>query len=97
MLWPDSAAGLGPARTRVGRLVRVALNVGRRRGAATAAVSMHWMSRARLVGHNYHPPWIMEAWLEGLQRLRLALAGPAGDHKKALLRRRLGCYVADCA
>ena len=38
----------------------------------------------------------VEAWLEGLL-LRLALAGPAGDLKDALLRRRLGCYVADCA
>ena len=36
-----------------------------------------------------------EAWLEGLL-LRLALAEPAGDLKNALLRRRLGCYVADC-
>ena len=34
-----------------------------------------------------------EAWLEGLL-LRLALAGPAGYLKNALLRRRLGCYVA---
>ena len=38
----------------------------------------------------------VEAWLEGLLLL-LALAGPAGDLKNALLRRRLGCYVADCA
>ena len=38
----------------------------------------------------------VEAWLEGLL-LRLALAGPAGYLKNALLRRRLGCYVADCA
>ena len=38
----------------------------------------------------------MEAWLEGLLLL-LALAGPAGDLKNALLRRRLGSYVADCA
>ena len=38
----------------------------------------------------------MEAWLEGLL-LRLARAGPAGDLKNALLRRHLGCYVADCA
>ena len=38
----------------------------------------------------------MAAWLKGLL-LRLALAGPAGDPKNALLRRRLGCYVADCA
>ena len=38
----------------------------------------------------------MEAWLEGLL-LRLALAGPAGDLKNALLRRRFGYYVADCA
>ena len=36
------------------------------------------------------------AWLEGLLLL-LAIAGPAGDLKDALLRRRLGCYVADCA
>ena len=38
----------------------------------------------------------VEAWLEGLL-LRLALAEPAGYLKNALLRRRLGCYVADCA
>ena len=38
----------------------------------------------------------MMAWLEGLLR-RLALADPAGDLKNALLRRRLGCYVSDCA
>ena len=38
----------------------------------------------------------LEAWLEGLL-LRLALAGPAGDLKNALPRRRLGCSVADCA
>ena len=38
----------------------------------------------------------LEAWLEGLL-LRLALAGPAGYLKKALLRRCLGCYAADCA
>ena len=38
----------------------------------------------------------MEAWLEGLL-LPLALAGPAGDLKNALLRRSLGCYVAYCA
>ena len=38
----------------------------------------------------------IEAWLEELL-LSLALAGPAGDLKNALLRRRLGCYVADCA
>ena len=36
----------------------------------------------------------MEAWPEGLLLL-LALAGPAGDLKNALLRRRLGCYVAE--
>ena len=35
--------------------------------------------------------WV-EAWLEGLL-LRLALAGPAGDLKNALLRRRLGCLL----
>ena len=35
----------------------------------------------------------VEAWLEGLL-LRLALAGPAGYLKNALLRRRLVCYVA---
>ena len=35
----------------------------------------------------------VEAWLEGLL-LPLALAGPAGDLKNALLRRR---YVADSA
>ena len=34
--------------------------------------------------------------LEGLL-LRLALAGSAGCLKNALLSRRLGCYVADCA
>ena len=34
----------------------------------------------------------VEAWLEGLL-LRLALAGPAGDLKNALLRRRLGCLL----
>ena len=38
----------------------------------------------------------MAAWWEGLL-LRLALACPAGDPKNALLRRRLGCYAADCA
>ena len=38
----------------------------------------------------------VEDRLEGLL-LRLALAGPAGYLKNALLRRRLGCYVADCA
>ena len=38
----------------------------------------------------------VEALLERLL-LRLALAGPAGYLKDALLRRRLGCYVADCA
>ena len=38
----------------------------------------------------------VEALLEGLL-LPLALAGPAGDLKNALLWRRLGCYVADCA
>ena len=38
----------------------------------------------------------VEAWLEGLL-LRLALAGPSGDPKNYLLRRRLGSYVADCA
>ena len=38
----------------------------------------------------------MEAWMEGLLLL-LALAGPAGDPNNALLRRSLGCYVADCA
>ena len=37
----------------------------------------------------------VEAWLQGLL-LRLALAGPAGDVRNALLRRRLGWYVADC-
>ena len=39
---------------------------------------------------------LVESWLEGLQRLLLALAGNAGDPHDALLRRRLGCYVADC-
>ena len=34
----------------------------------------------------------VEAWLEGLLLL-LALAGPAGDLKNALLRRRLGCLL----
>ena len=34
--------------------------------------------------------------MEGLP-LQLSLAGPAGYLKNALLRRRLGCYVADCA
>ena len=38
----------------------------------------------------------VEAWLEVLLLL-LALAGPAGYFKNAVLRRRLGCYVADCA
>ena len=40
----------------------------------------------------------VEAWLEGLLP-RLALAGPAGYLKNApaLLRRRLGCHVTDCA
>ena len=37
----------------------------------------------------------VEAWLEGLL-LQLALAGPAGDLKNALVRRCLGCFVADC-
>ena len=37
-----------------------------------------------------------EAWLEGLLLL-LALAGPASDLKNPLLRRCLGCYVADSA
>ena len=37
-----------------------------------------------------------EAWLEGLLLL-LALAGPASDLKNPLLRRWLGCYVADSA
>ena len=50
-----------------------------------AAVSIFPLAAARL-----------EAWLEGLLLL-LALAGPAGYLKNALLRRRLGCYVADCA
>ena len=42
--------------------------------------------------------WQMEAWLEELLQ-RLALEGPAGNIKNALrlLRRRLGCYVADCS
>ena len=39
----------------------------------------------------------VEAKLEGLLLLRLALDGPAGYLKNALLRRRLGCYDADCA
>ena len=38
----------------------------------------------------------VEAQLEGLLLL-LALAGAAGYLKNALLRRRLGCYVVDCA
>ena len=38
----------------------------------------------------------VEAQLEGLLLL-LALAGPAGYLKNALLRRRLGCCAADCA
>ena len=38
----------------------------------------------------------VEAQLEGLLLL-LALAGPAGYLKNALLRRLLGCYAADCA
>ena len=38
----------------------------------------------------------VEAQLEGLL-LRLALAGPAGYVRLALLSRSLGCYVADCA
>ena len=38
----------------------------------------------------------LPSWLEGLL-LPLALAGPAGVLKNALLRRSLGCYVADCA
>ena len=38
----------------------------------------------------------VEVWLEGLL-LPLALAGPAGGLKDALLRRRLGYYVTDCA
>ena len=41
-------------------------------------------------------PLRVEAWMEGLL-LRLALAGPAGYLKNALLRRRLGCCAADCA
>ena len=48
-----------------------------------------------LRGCFYHLPWQLlggEAWLEGLL-LRLALAGPAGDLKNALLRRRLGCLL----
>ena len=36
------------------------------------------------------------SWLEELLLL-LALAGPAGYLKNALLRRCLGCYVAHCA
>ena len=39
---------------------------------------------------------LVEYWLEGLQRLLLALAGNASDPHDALLRRRLGCYVAYC-
>ena len=39
------------------------------------------------------PRWRL-GWKEMLQRL--ALAGPAGDLKNALLRRRLGCHVNDC-
>ena len=40
----------------------------------------------------------MEACLEGLLlRLASGLAGPTGCLKNALLRRRPGCYVADCA
>ena len=38
----------------------------------------------------------VEAQMEGLLLL-LALAGAAGYLKNALLRRRLGYYVADCA
>ena len=38
----------------------------------------------------------VEAWLEGLL-LQLTLDGLAGYLKIALLRRSLGCYVADCA
>ena len=38
----------------------------------------------------------VEAQLEGLL-LWLALAGPAGYLKNALLHRRFGCYAADCA
>ena len=38
----------------------------------------------------------LPSWLEGLL-LPLALAGPAGVLKNALLRRCLGRYVADCA
>ena len=56
------------------------------RGRGTcAAVSIIPLAAARV-----------EAWLEGLL-LRLALAGPAGYLKKALLLSCLGCYVADCA
>ncbi len=36
-----------------------------------------------------------ETWLQGLQRL-LVLTRNAGDRHDALLRCRLGCYVADC-
>ena len=39
---------------------------------------------------------LVESWLEGLQLLPLALAWNAGDPYNALLRRRLGCYVAYC-
>ena len=38
----------------------------------------------------------VRAWLEG-PLLLLALAGPASELKNALLRHRLGFYVADCA
>ena len=42
-------------------------------------------------------PWqlLVEAWLEG-PLLQLALEGPAGDLKDALLCRHLGCCVVDC-
>ena len=35
--------------------------------------------------------------LAGSTAVALALAGPAGDLKNALLRRRLRCYEPDCA
>ena len=58
-----------------------------------------WLGKRDLGGCFYHPPWQLLGWRPGSEGLllRLALAGPAGDLKNALLRRCLGFYVAYCA
>ena len=71
--------------------VRASLNMGKDNRVVCTAVdplSLPISSDARTVDSGILPSLLL---------LRLALAGPAGYLKNALLRRRLGFHVADCA